>query len=104
MRGRVGVGGLIWLGFRTLLSLVGFLFFTLPLYAFALIVLTRAPRRDPRTDPTSLHAHRSSRRTAGLAATPLGWSRTLLGASQIGERQCVICRGAEDDLLHSTAT
>ena len=96
MRGRVGVGGLIWLGFRTLLSLVGFLFFTLPLYAFALIVLTRAPRRDPRTDPTRPHAYRSVADGWFGAATPLGWSRTLLGASQIGERQCVICRRAED--------
>jgi len=57
-RGRVGLGGLLWLGLRALLSVFGFLFLTLPFYAIALILLSQAPSPDGRSDPSLPHAYR----------------------------------------------
>jgi hypothetical protein len=103
MRGRVGLGGLIWLGLRALLSVVGFLFFTLPLYAIALIVLSRAPSPDGRPDPSLPHAYRPTSAGWFRALTPLWWSRNLLGASQLGASQCVVCRETRDAAIHGPA-
>lgn len=103
MRGRVGLGGLTWLGLRALLSVVGFLFFTLPPYAIALIVLSRAPSPDGRSDPSLAHAYRPMSAGWFRALTPLWWSRNLLGASQLGASQCVVCREGRDAAIHSSA-
>jgi hypothetical protein len=103
LRGQFGVASLTWLGLRGLLSIVGFLFFTFPLYASAFFVLSRAPRPDPRTDPTLPHAYRPIAAGWFGALTPLWWSRTLVGAHQIGESQCAVCREAKDDSIHGAA-
>jgi hypothetical protein len=102
LRGRNGVAGLTWLALRGLLSIVGFLFVTFPSYAIAFVVLSRAPRPDPRTDPDLPHAYRPISAGWFGALTPLWWSRTLVGARQIGESQCIVCRQAKDDAIHGT--
>ena len=103
LRGRIGIAGLMWLGLRVLLSIVGFLFLTIPLYAVAFLVLSRAPRMDPRTDPTLPHAYRPISAGWFGSLTPIWWSRTLVGASQIGETRCAVCREQKDDLIHGPA-
>ena len=100
-RGLFGFAGLAWLALRGLLSIVGFLFFTFPSYAIAFVVLSRAPRLDPRTDPDQPHAYRPISSGWFGALTPLWWSQTLVGAHQIGESQCVVCREAKDDPIHA---
>ena len=100
VRGRIGIGGLIWLGLRCLTSIVGFLFITLPFYAIAFLVLTRSPRPDPRTDPHLPHAYRPISAGWFGAMTPLSWSRNILGASQISQSPCVVCRQDKDAVIH----
>ena len=100
-RGRIGVAGLTWLGLRGLTSIVGFLFVTFPFYAIAFFVLTRAPRVDPRTDPHLPHSYRPVSAGWFGAMTPLWWSRNIIGASQIGQSQCAVCRQDKDALVHS---
>jgi hypothetical protein len=100
VRGQFGIAGLMWLALRGFLSIVGFLFFTFPSYAIAFVVLARAPRRDPRTDRELPHAYRPISAGWFGALTPLWWSRTLVGARQIGESRCVVCREAKDDPIH----
>jgi hypothetical protein len=101
---RVGLGGLIWLALRVLLSIGGFLYLTLPLYAIAFFVLSRVPRPDPRADPSLPHAYRPISAGWFGALTPLWWSRNLLGARQIGASRCVVCREDKDALIHGVAT
>ena len=103
LRGRVGLGGLTWLGLRALLSVVGFLFFALPLYAIALFALWRAPSPDGRWDPSLPHAYRATSAGWFRALTPLWWSRNLLGASQLGASRCVVCRESSDAAIHGPA-
>jgi hypothetical protein len=100
VRGQFGVAGLTWLALRGLLSMVGFLFLTFPSYAIAFVILSRAPRSDPRLDPTLRHAYRPISAGWFGALTPLWWSRTLLGASQISQSSCVVCREDNDDPIH----
>ena len=99
--GRIGLLGLLWVGFRTLLSIAGFLLVTLPFYAVALVAVTREPRHDPRLDPARAHAYRATSSGWFRSMTPVGWSRTLLGASQLGETRCVVCGEPEADPIHA---
>jgi hypothetical protein len=101
LRWRIGIGDLTWLGLRGLMSIVGFLFVTFPFYAIAFFVLTRTPRPDPRTDPDLPHAYRPISAGWFGAMTPLWWSRNILGASQIGQSLCVVCRQGKDALIHA---
>ena len=103
VRGRIGLVGLTWLALRILTSLVGFLLVTFPFYAIAFFVLSRTPRVDPRTDPHLPHAYRPISTGWFGAMTPVWWSRNILGASQIGESRCVVCRQDKDDPIHSAA-
>jgi hypothetical protein len=103
VRGQFGVASLTWLALRGLSSIVGFLFFTFPSYAIAFVVLSRAPRPDPGTDPTLPHAYRPIAAGWFGALTPLWWSRSLLGASQISQSSCVVCRADKDDPIHGAA-
>jgi hypothetical protein len=100
LRGQIGVAALMWLALRGLLSVVGFLFFTFPSYAIAFVILSRAPRPDPRTDPDLPHAYRPISAGWFGALTPLWWSRALAGARQIGGSECIVCRAAKDDPIH----
>jgi hypothetical protein len=103
-RGRVGLGGLLWLGLRALLSVFGFLFLTLPFYAIALILLSQAPSPDGRSDPSLPHAYRPVSAGWFRALTPLWWSRNLLGANQLAASQCVVCQAGRDATIHGPAT
>lgn len=102
-RGQFGVAGLTWLALRGLLSIVGFLFLTFPSYAMALVVLSRAPRPDTRADPDLPHAYRPISAGWFGALTPVSWSRNILGASQISQSSCVVCRADKDDPIHGAA-
>jgi hypothetical protein len=102
-RAQVGRLGLLWLGLRAFVSAVGFLFFTFPFYAIALVAVTGARLDDPRTDPHLPHSYRPISTGWFGALTPMWWSRNLLGASQIGESACVICRETRDAPIHASA-
>ena len=103
VRSRIGLLGQVWLGFRALLAAVGILYATLPSYAIALVALSRGPRTDTRTDPTLPHPFRPISSGWFGALTPLGWSQTLLGASQVGATRCVICDEDEHAPIHGEA-
>jgi hypothetical protein len=101
LRGRIGRGDLIWLGLRCLLSVVGFLFLTLPFYGIAFVLLSSAPRSDPRTDASLPHGYRPISAGWFGALTPLWWSQSILGASQIGQSWCVVCRQDRNAPIHA---
>ena len=100
VRAPVGGLGLAWLALRALLSVGGFLFFTFPSYAIALFALSRAPRADPRADPSLPHAFRPVSAGWFGALTPLWWSQNVTGASQIGASGCIVCGGDRDAPIH----
>ena len=101
LRGRVGGLALGYLGLRTLLSVGGFLWLTLPSYAIAAFAVSRRPAAGTLTDPSRPHEFRPvSSGWYGSAMTPLDWSRNLIGARQLVARECVICGEPEDAQIH----
>ena len=92
---------LAYLGLRVLLSGVGFLLVTLPLYVVAFLALWRAPGRSAEVDPNGPHAYSPASAAWFRSLTPLSWSRNLLGASQYSASACAVCGRGPDDPLHA---
>ena len=76
---------------RALLSVVGFLFFTLPFYAVALVAMSPASRSYGGSDPNEPHAYR-----------PIWWGR-LAGPLPVpvGARVCTLCGQPEGAPIHA---
>jgi hypothetical protein len=91
LRGRIGRVALTFVAVRALLSAVGFLFFTLPFYAVALVAMSPASRSRQGGDPNGPHTYR-----------PIWWGR-LAGPLPVpvGARSCTLCGQPEDAPIHA---
>jgi hypothetical protein len=91
LRGGIGRAALTYVAVRALLSVVGFLFFTLPFYALALVAMSPASISEQGGDPNEPHPYR-----------PLWWGR-LAGTVPVpvGARNCTLCGQPEDARIHS---
>jgi len=92
-----------YLGLRTFLSAVGFLFLTLPFYLVAFGAIALARPSHAMDDPDQPHPFVPQSRGWFRALTPVSWSQNLLGASQYGARGCGVCGRAETDPIHADA-
>jgi len=93
LRGRIGRVALTYVAVRALLSVVGFLFFTLPFYGLALVAMSPASRSQQGGDPNEPHTYR-----------PLWWGR-LAGPVPVpvGARVCTLCGQPEAAPIHARA-
>lgn len=93
LRGRIGRVALTYVAGRALLSVVGFLFFTLPFYGLALVAMSPSSRSQARDNPNEPHTYR-----------PVWWGR-LAGPVPVpvGARNCAFCGQPEDAPIHARA-
>jgi hypothetical protein len=91
LRGHIGRVAFTYVAVRALLSVVGFLFFTLPFYGLALVAMSPASRSQQGGDPNEPHAYR-----------PIWWGR-LAGSvpMPVGARNCTLCGQPEGAPIHA---